>query len=812
MKTHSRKRYTLVAVIVSIAMIFSVMPSVGYAASSDKIVKKGEVISLENEFAPTVNLESNDSRLEEFIMMKAASVSYSGARKKKLNDGEKKVYDYILEEIKEIASGKKADTAIKIPSKLILGEDTVLTAKKLNITGFFKKDENGKIVLDNNDEPILEETAQEAIKSALNVDLGRIIDALLFDVPYELYWYDKSKETGGVFLTDIPAYNVFMQSSNDGTSYINDRIEVNELMVIFKVADRYQADYYSSDPNDGRFFIDTQLTGTIEDSIGYSKTIIKNAESKTSDIEKLKYYIEEICNEVSYDKDALDGKKKYGDPWQIIHVFDKNKDTNVVCEGYSKAFKYLCDLTEFNNKDIHCHLVTGEMLGGIGAGNHMWNIVRTGDNSNYLVDVTNCDVGTIGNPDKLFMVYDANNYSQKDSNGMYLGYDIPVKETYVQYRYDSDTKSIFDDDEINLSKNPYGESSTDDRKKAADVTDIIKRLPAKANVILSNEAAITAARKAYDNLTKEQKRYVLSETYTILTDAESAIKALKAKQEADKLAAEKVIILINSLPDVNSININDLDKYNNIFSNIVAAYNKLSGDQQKLVESSMNKFKSIQDAIEKVVKEHNNKQNQTIILVEPTAATKTNSIKKIGASGISTVGNIKKKTMSLGWKKVKNAINYCVAYRKAGEKNWTYAWTNGKRKYVIKKLKANQMFEYKVAAYGIEKNKLVYGGWSNVSYKYMAATTVKLKAGKRSFKATIKRVKKSSGYDVIYALNKAQTKSKKVKALKGAGETKFVAKKLKKGKRYYVKVRPYKKYKGRKYVGILSKAYKVKVK
>lgn len=30
------------------------------------------------------------------------------------------------------------------------------------------------------------------------------------------------------------------------------------------------------------------------------------------------------------------------DPWQLIHVFDGDTTTNVVCEGCSKAFVYTC--------------------------------------------------------------------------------------------------------------------------------------------------------------------------------------------------------------------------------------------------------------------------------------------------------------------------------------------------------------------------------------------------------------------------------------------------------------------------------------
>ena len=45
----------------------------------------------------------------------------------------------------------------------------------------------------------------------------------------------------------------------------------------------------------------------------------------------------------------------------------------MVCEGYSKAFKYLCDLSQFDG-DVVCRIATGAM----GAGPHMWNVSRWG--------------------------------------------------------------------------------------------------------------------------------------------------------------------------------------------------------------------------------------------------------------------------------------------------------------------------------------------------------------------------------------------------------------------------------------------------
>ena len=78
----------------------------------------------------------------------------------------------------------------------------------------------------------------------------------------------------------------------------------------------------------------------------------------------------------------------------MIWVFDGDNSTKVVCEGYAKAFQYLC---EKSTPQIKCYNVTGTM-----GGNHMWNVVEVG-NARYLVDVTNCDDKMIGHPDKLFL-------------------------------------------------------------------------------------------------------------------------------------------------------------------------------------------------------------------------------------------------------------------------------------------------------------------------------------------------------------------------------------------------------------------------
>ena len=107
--------------------------------------------------------------------------------------------------------------------------------------------------------------------------------------------------------------------------------------------------------------------------------------------------------------------------------------TNVVCEGYAKAFQYLCELTDWEG-DVSCISVTGRMgTSTTRTENHMWNVVRVNGMRACLVDVTNCDGGHLGAPDKLYMIRpritDRNWYCTQNPQ--------------VYYSYDSSTLSLF---------------------------------------------------------------------------------------------------------------------------------------------------------------------------------------------------------------------------------------------------------------------------------------------------------------------------------------------------------------------------------
>lgn len=79
--------------------------------------------------------------------------------------------------------------------------------------------------------------------------------------------------------------------------------------------------------------------------------------------------------------------------------------------------------------------------------------------------------------------------------------------------------------------------SKDDQSAAGEVNKIIDALPATDKIAVTDEANVVAARKAYDELSADQKKLVSEDTLKKLTEAETALD--KAKEEAKKAEDQK---------------------------------------------------------------------------------------------------------------------------------------------------------------------------------------------------------------------------------------------------------------------------------
>ena len=332
------------------------------------------------------------------------------------------VYDQLVPEIQKIAAGQGSSSAFSI------GIQMTFTKEELGIEG-------DMLVRGDDGQYHFSEETGTAIEKAVDevMDMDMLLNQLLAHHPYELYWFDKSFSEGAI------RFKYSYGTDGQQTVMVGDFVIMMAVSQDYAVADAATQQYYLYSP-------DTTKTGAAKTAAAKAAEVVAANQDKGT-YSKLVAYREYITNAVDYNFDAANtANYPYGDPWQLIYVFDNDPDTNVVCEGYSKAFKYLCDLTwTGSDPEVACYLPTGTMDGGTGAGDHMWNIVSIGG-ANYLTDITNCDSGTTGAPDQLFLCgaegsVDAS-YAAATTNGT------------VTYVYDQNTKDIYDQ-ELALSKTKY---------------------------------------------------------------------------------------------------------------------------------------------------------------------------------------------------------------------------------------------------------------------------------------------------------------------------------------------------------------------
>ena len=263
-------------------------------------------------------------------------------------------FDYLYEHSSNVAAGLESYTLFTIPKSSLKFE---FTASDLGISDL---------------KSVSSRKLQTAIGNALEAkDYNSItvIDFMLFACPYELYWMDK---TG--YLNYYWDYD--FNNSSSPTKVI-----VSNFRYVFPVAEEYQK-------NGNYLYMDTSYGKSVSKAVDNAKKIISSCNG-LDDYNKLLTYATTICDLTNYnDKAAYDESIPYGNPWQMIWVFDGDSKTKVVCEGYSKAFQYLCDNTIFKSGKIYAICCYGDC-----GGPHMWNIVHMDDGKNYLVDTTNMDGG-----------------------------------------------------------------------------------------------------------------------------------------------------------------------------------------------------------------------------------------------------------------------------------------------------------------------------------------------------------------------------------------------------------------------------------
>ena len=400
---------------------------------------------------------------------KASSLKKRGAKSagSNLSGIDRAIYNNISACLPQIAAGERASTVFEISVDELGLEKTAWTAEELGIVSVLTLDEDGNIALDDNGYASISPEAVDAVSERTAFDLSKITRALLADNPYQLYWYEKTQST--------TATGFGLTASYDNA--IGDYLvgPVGSMSISFPVANEYSA---------GEYMVDTTIGQAVQTSVANANAIVSQYSSAT-DYDKLSGYKDEICDLVSYNHNAAGGGVSYGNPWQMIWVFDQDPTTNVVCEGYAKAFKYLCDQSNFNG-GISCITVTGTMSGGTGEGPHMWNIVNMEDGKNYLVDVTNCDEGTIGAPDQLFLA----GYLNKEEGY----YSFEANGSEITYEYDESSLLINDDSALSIADSDYSPHADDNTIESIVITDLPVKVSYQIGEELETEGGILSVR------------------------------------------------------------------------------------------------------------------------------------------------------------------------------------------------------------------------------------------------------------------------------------------------------------------------------
>lgn len=383
----------------------------------DVIESKTEQLTPEEETAEPEELYG------EYLKMKAYGSHAGKTAGGRLRGASKGIYNYVNSEIAKVASGTRESTIIKYSAESLFGDKNYWTASELGVGKL--SDSKGNIT----------ETAKKKCQ-----DLGTVLNALLADNPYGLYWYDKTQRTYGVSLKcQLETKEGEERLVVTGAGYL-------KLPV---------AAEYSKSKETGTYYFDTGIGQSTSAVASKAQAIVDKYEG-TADRDRLTYYGDEICRLVSYNHSAAasyntaSDSVNYGDPWQLIWVFDGDPSTNVVCEGYAKAFKFLCDLTEFSSS-VDCIVVTGEMDGS----GHMWNIVTPDDGYNYMVDITNSDFGSRLIDSGVFMC-------SSPVSGEYPSYYFRRSGVSVKYTYDEDCMNVFCSNELTIPGDGTGHEPLED--------------------------------------------------------------------------------------------------------------------------------------------------------------------------------------------------------------------------------------------------------------------------------------------------------------------------------------------------------------
>ncbi|MCR4883583.1 MAG: immunoglobulin domain-containing protein [Clostridiales bacterium] len=387
----------------------------------EEVPMESGIVEMEEDFSETImSADLPEDLAEGYIARRMPSrrriLRAPKAIGENLTGANQNLYQLMMADILAIAAGTRTSTELSYSFEDIY-PNLILSAQDLGLDYLCQGDTPN---------PALEQ-AILTWRSA-NMQINDVLRALLADCPYDLYWYDK---TGGSRLSYSYDYSYDENAVTlTGTYYVKLKVSQNYALR----TDNGDGTYTVSD-----FAVDPVYGQGVQAAAQNAQSIVRQYEN-LDNYNRLLAYKNRIHALTSYNYSAAGNSGlPYGDPWQLIWVFDGNPDTKVVCEGYSKAFKYLNDLST-GSAEVICATGTIDDCG------HMWNIVRMEDGRNYMADITNTDSGTVGSPDLLFLVGTQN-------GSVSAGYVFTVGSVNLSYVYNN--THGFSTEDLTLAPNNY---------------------------------------------------------------------------------------------------------------------------------------------------------------------------------------------------------------------------------------------------------------------------------------------------------------------------------------------------------------------
>lgn len=344
-----------------------------------------------------------------------------------------KYYNMYKSLMTSVTAGSRTSTHVNTTVPKIIGKKKI-TASSLGLKKLAKVS-GGKLYLTS--------AAEKKIKALIEPENWQLVfSSLMYDNAADAYWVDWY--SGNYFYQ----YK-FSYSGNSKAITISS----SEFMYGMPAMAVFQGSTYA---------VNSSRISAANTAKNTAATIVSSFNNKISsgyysgqsdayiDRERLHYYCSKIAELTEYDDNAYKqweadpSKISNRGPWEMIYVFDGNSSTKVVCEGYAKAFKYLCDLSTFRSNWIDCQILSGLSDTTDSKSGHMWNVVRMNDGLNYLVDPTWMDNGT-SVTDSWFLKGAAGGTADS----------FKVNGDYRTRSYNADTKRVFAPAERLLAQSDY---------------------------------------------------------------------------------------------------------------------------------------------------------------------------------------------------------------------------------------------------------------------------------------------------------------------------------------------------------------------